>query len=308
MKTLIRASILMFCLGLFACAPKERPVPPSDGSEPVYLSNPQMVVEGDHINIFYMRNADPVKAEIQKDASLSEPVFVDENKWFDFLEAELTMMPEVDEDTKAVVGNMPFASELVPTPDGVRLFFTAYSHETGKRELYWIRNGGILPVKLSQDNWWADFEPPFAFMEVEDECFSDGTKAYVALCLANDHWNPGEICAVYMNGSTQDTALSHENTILRDSLSKSVAIGKAEMTTPDGSIIHYTNYRQWGIVKGEAPVHIMYVDHNSSCVAWNEKAIRNAVAGEYVIVASDVDFCSSKDYKDFENYIYAHFQ
>ena len=308
MKTLAHfLPILTLALCLVSCGPKERPVEPSDGSEPVYIYNPQMVVDGNHINIFYMRNADPVKAEILKDASLSAPVYVDEKKWFDFLEGELTMLPDVDEDTKAVVDNMPFASELVPTPDGVRLFFTAYNRETGKRELYWIRNGGILPVQLSQDNWWADFEPPFAFLEVEDECFMDGSKAYVALCLGNDHWRPSEICAVYMNGSTQYTILSHENTILHDSLSKSVAVGKTKMTTSDGSVIHYTAYRKWGAVKREAPVHIQYVEHNSSCVAWNEKAINNALTGEYVIVASDVDFFSNKDYAEFENYIHAHY-
>ena len=305
--TNLRSVVLLLALSLFACAPKERPVPPSDGSEPVYLSNPQMVVDGKHINIFYMRNADPVKAEILKDASLSAPVYVDEKKWLDFLESELVSLPDVDEDTKAVVDQMPFASELVPTPDNVRLFFTAYSRETGKRELYWIRNGGILPVRLSQDNWWADFEPPFAFLEVEDECFQDGTKAYVALCLGNDHWNPGEICAVYMNGSTQYTILSHENTALRDSMSNSLAVGKTKMKTSDGSVIHYAAYRKWGTVKREAPVHIMYVDTGSSCVAWNEKVIRNALDGEYVIVASEADFFSKQDYADFENYIHADF-
>lgn len=307
MKNLIRLFVVLAGLSLTACAPKERPVPPSDGSEPVYISNPQMVVDGKHIHIFYMRNADPVRAEILEDTSLSEPVFVDEKKWFDFLETEGTMLPEVDADTKAVVDNMPFASDLVPTPDNERLFFTAYCRETGKRELYWIRNGGILPVKLSQDNWWADFEPPFAFLEVEDECFLDGTKAYVALCLGNDHWRPSEICAVYMNGSTQYTILSHENDLMYERLSNSVAVGKSKMTTSDGSIIHYTAYRQWNARKGEHPVHIQYVEHNSSCVAWNEKAINNALTGEYVIVASEADFFSQKDYEDFENYIHVNF-
>ena len=299
--------VLALSLSLAACAPKERPVTPSDGSEPVYITNPQMVVDGNHINIFYMRNADPVKAEILKDASLSAPVYVDEKKWFDFLEGELTMLPEVDEDTKAVVDNMPFASELVPTPDGVRLFFTAYSRETGKRELYWIRNGGILPVKLSQDNWFSNIEPPFAFIEVKDECFLDGTKAYVALCLFSSFWRPSEICAVYMNGSTQHTILSHENDLMYERLSNSIDVGSTEMTTSDGSVIHYTAYRKWDAVKGEAPVHIQYVDHNSSCVAWNEKAIKSALAGEYVIVASEADFFSDKDYADFEYSIHANY-
>ena len=299
--------VLVLYLCLTSCGPKERPVEPSDGKYPVSLESPQMVVEDGHIYIFYMRNSCPVRTEILEDASLSAPVYVDEKKWFDFLEGELTMLPEVDEDTKAVVDNMPFASELVPTPDGVRLFFTAYSRETGKREMYWIRNGGILPVQISCDDWWADFSVPFGFIEAKDEAFLDGTKSYMVLCLCNDHWNAGEICCLYMNGSTQYTILSHENTLLWDSLSNTVAVGKDKMTTSDGSVIHYTAYRKWDAVKGEAPVHIQYVDHNSSCVAWNEKAIKSALAGEYVIVASEADFFSDKDYKDFENYIRAHY-
>lgn len=86
--------------------------------------------------------------------------------------------------------------------------------------------------------------------------------------------NPGEICAVYMNGSTQYTILSHENTILRDSLSKSIAVGKAEMTTSAGTVVHYLSYDKWGSYhgeKGKRPVRILYADLNSSCVAWNEK-------------------------------------
>ena len=68
MKTLAHfLPILTLALCLVSCAPKERPVTPSDGSEPVYISNPQMVIDGNHINIFYMRNADPVKAEILED-------------------------------------------------------------------------------------------------------------------------------------------------------------------------------------------------------------------------------------------------
>lgn len=299
--------VLVLGLCLASCGPKERPVEPSDGTCPVTLESPQMVVEDGHIYIFYMRNGCPVRTEILEDASLSAPVYVDEKKWFDFLDGELTMLPEVDEDTKAVVDNMPFASELVPTPDGVRLFFTAYSRETGKRELYWIRNGGILPVKLSQDNWFSNIEPPFAFIEVKDECFLDGTKAYVALCLFSSFWRPSEICAVYMNGSTQYTILSHENDLMYERLSNSIDVGSTEMTTSDGSVIHYTAYRKWDAVKGEAPVHIQYVDHNSSCVAWNEKAIKSALAGEYVIVASEADFFSDKDYADFENYIHANY-
>ncbi len=302
--------IVLFGICLFSCTPKERPVPPSDGKEPVYIYDPQMVINDDHIDIFYIRNNEPVKAEILEDASLSSPVFVDDKKWLSIGESELVYLPEVDEDTKAVVENMPFASELVPTPDNVRLFFTAYSHETGKRELYWIRNGGILPVKLSQDNWWADFSVPFGFMEVKDQCFSDGSKAYVALCLANDHWNPGEICAVYMDGSTQYTILSHENTLLRDSLSKSVAVGKDRMTTSDGSVIHYVSYDQLGYAKEDHPVHIMYLDktNNSSCVAWNEKALKNALAGERVIIVSDNDFFSKSDYEEFEKNIYTSYK
>lgn len=309
MKTLIRSAILFLGLTLFACAPKERPVPPSDGTDPVYLSNPQMAVDGKHINIFYMRNADPVKVEMLEDASLSEPVFVDENKWLDFMmETEPTLLPEVDADTKAVVDTMLFASEPVPTPDNERLFFTAYSRATGKRELYWIRNGGVLPVRLSQDNWWADFEPPFAFLEVEDEAFPDGTKAYVALCLVNDHWTPGEICAVYMNGSTQYTILTHENTILRDSLSQSVAVGKYQMETSGGSVIHYLHYRTWGADKREGLSRIMWLDPNTSCAAWNEKAIKHALAGESVILVSENDIASRADREEFESYVYTNFK
>lgn len=312
MKTIIRTLILLLGLFLFACTPKERPVPPGNGENPVYISNPQMVIDDNHINIFYMRDADPVRAEIQEDASLSAPVFVDEKKWLDFLMvSEPNLLPEVDEETKAVVDQMPFAGELVPTPDNERLFFTAYSRETGKRELYWIRNGGILPVRLSQDNWWADFNAPFAFLEVQDECFSDGSKSYVALCLVNDHWNPGEICAVYMNGSTQYTILSHENTILRDSLSKSIAVGKAEMTTSAGTVVHYLSYDKWGSYhgeKGKRPVRILYADLNSSCVAWNEKALKNANDGVRVFVVSENDFSCSRDHEDFQYYIFTNFE
>ena len=307
MKTIIRSSILLLGLCLFSCAPKERPVPLGDGTEPVYISNPQMVTDDGHTYIFYIRNNEPVKAEMLEDGLLSAPVYVDENKWLSFLESEVTFLPEVDEETQAAVDNMPFASELVPTPDNERFFFTAYNRETGKRELYWVRNEGVLPVRLSQDGWWDDFSVPFGFIELKDQEFADGSKSYMALCLVNNHWNPGEICAVYMDGRTQYTILSHENTILRDSLSKTVMVGKNQMTTSKGSIIHYLDYSKLGSQRGENTVDaVKYInDNTSSCVAWNEKAIKNALAGERVIVVSNIDFLSESDNDDFQYYILA---
>lgn len=309
MKTLIRSAILLLALSLFACAPKERAVEPSDGKNPVEISNPQMVIDDGHTYVFYIRNGEPVRAEQQADGSLSEPVYVDETKWLSFLESETTLLPEVNEDTKAAMERMPNASEAVPTPDNERLFFTAYCPETGKRELYWIRNGGILPVRLSQDDWWADFSVPFGFLEADDQAFSDGSKAYVALCVVTDHWSAGELCAVYMDGRTEYKVLTHENTLLRDSLSRSVMVGKAQMTTTAGSVVHYVTYERLDAAEGEHPVHITYLEAatNASCVGWNETALKNALAGEYVVMAMDADFSSPKDQDDFETYIHANF-
>ena len=301
--------VLALSLSLASCGPKERPVEPSDGKCPVSLESPQMVVEDGHIYIFYLRNGYPVRSEILEDLSLTEPVYVDEKKWLNFLECELTMLPEVDEETQEAVNKMQDPSELVPTPDGVRLFFTAFNPETGKREMYWIRNGGILPVQISCDNWWADFSVPFGFMEMKDEAFLDGTKAYLALCLCTDHWNAGEICGIYMNGSTQYLIFSHENTLLRDSLSNTVPVGRTDMTTSDGTVIPYLNYRARGFRRGDGPIHIQYLDGEfPSIMAWNEKALENAQAGENVFVVSEHSFRSAKDKEEFEQYIHTNFE
>lgn len=301
--------VLVLYLCLASCGPKERPVEPSDGKSPVSLESPQMVVEDGHIYIFYLRNGYPVRSEILEDLSLTEPVYVDEKKWLNFLECELTMLPEVDEETQEAVNKMQDPSELVPTPDGVRLFFTAFNPETGKREMYWIRNGGVLPVQISSDNWWADFSVPFGFMEMKDEAFLDGTKAYLALCLCTDHWNAGEICGIYMNGSTQYLIFSHENTLLRDSLSNTVPVGRTDMTTSDGTVIPYLNYRARGFRRGDGPIHIQYLDGEfPSIMAWNEKALENAQAGENVFVVSEHSFRSAKDKEEFEQYIHTNFE
>ena len=92
--------VLILGLCLASCAPKERPVEPSDGKYPVRLESPQMVVEDGHIYIFYLRNGYPVRSEILEDLSLTEPVYVDEKKWLDFLSGEVTILPEVDPDTE----------------------------------------------------------------------------------------------------------------------------------------------------------------------------------------------------------------
>ena len=116
---------------------------------------------------------------------------------------------------------------------------------------------------------------------------------------------------VYMNGSTQYTILSHENTILRDSLSKSIAVGKAEMTTSAGTVVHYLSYDKWGSYhgeKGKRPVRILYADFNSSCVAWNEKALKNANDGIRVFVVSENDFSCLQDHEDFQYYIFTNFE
>ena len=300
--------VLALGLCLAACSPKERPVEPNDGKNPVHIESPQMVVEDGHTYIFYIRNGYPVRSEILEDLSLTEPVYVDEDKWLNFLECGLTMLPEVDEETQDAVNKLQDPSELVPTPDGVRLFFTAFNPETGKREMYWIRNGGILPVQISRDNWWADFSVPFGFMVMKDEAFLDGSKAYLALCLCTDHWNAGEICGIYMNGSTQYLIFSHENTLLRDSLSNTVPVGKTDMTTSDGTVIPYLNYRARGFKHGDGPIHIQYLDGEfPSIMAWNEKALKNAQAGEDVFVVSEHSFRSAKDKEEFEQYIHANF-
>lgn len=301
--------VLILGLCLASCAPKERPVEPSDGKCPVRLESPQMVVEDGHIYIFYLRNGYPVRSEILEDLSLTEPVYVDEKKWLDFLSGEVTFLPEVDPDTYDEVMKLQDPSELVPTPDGVRLFFTAFNPATGKREMYWIRNGGILPVQISCDDWWADFSVPFGFIEAKDEAFLDGTKSYMVLCLCNDHWNAGEICCLYMNGSTQYTILSHENTLLWDSLSNTVAVGKDKITTSNGTVIPYLNYRARGFRRGDGPIHIQCLDGEfPSIMAWNEKALKNAQAGENVFVVSEHSFRSAKDKEEFEQYIHTNFE
>ena len=221
---------------------------------------------------------------------------------------EQTVLWDIHEDTKDVIDQMLWPSDLAFTPDGERVFFTAYSQETGKRELYWIRNGGILPVKMSQDDWWADFSVPFGFVEMADQSFSDGSKAYVVLLLVNDHWNAGEIACVYMDNRNYYTILSHENTLLRDSLSHSVMVGKNELTTFDGTVVHYVDYTNLSQnaagQPAERPVHIMYADvQNSSCVAWNETAIKNTLAGEKVYIVSENDFRSRQDKEEFEYFI-----
>ena len=308
---------LATCICLSACLPKERPVTPSDGTTAVTIHSPQMVVEGKHIYIYYFRDGETVRSEILEDGSLSDPVYADEKHCPDLTVVEPTYQPEVDEDTKAVMAKMLYESEPVSTPDGERLFFTAYSRETGKRELYWIRNGGILPVRVSQDDWWADFSVPFGFLEMKDQAFYDGSKAYVVLCLVNDHWNAGEIGCVYMDGRQQYTILSHENSKMRDRLSHSVAVGKTDMTTKAGSVIHYMDYRDWSYTLDDQqtgrpdkrPIHIIYADEiHSSCVAWNEKAIKNALAGEQVIVVSENDYMSPQDCKEFEDYIHTNYK
>ena len=115
---------------------------------------------------------------------------------------------------------------------------------------------------------------------------------------------------VYIS-NPQYTILSHENTILRDSLSKSIAVGKAEMTTSAGTVVHYLSYDKWGAYhgeKGKRPVRILYADLNSSCVAWNEKALKNANDGVRVFVVSENDFSCSQDHEDFQYYIFTNFE
>ena len=309
MKPIIRLlPILAMSLCLFACAKKERPVTPSDGTSVVTIASPEVVIEDDCIQVFYLRNGEPVQATFQDDGLLSDPVCLDEKKWLSFGECEQTVLWDIHEDTKDVIDQMLWPSDLAFTPDGERIFFTAYNQETGKRELYWIRNGGILPVKMSQDDWWADFSVPFGFVEMADQSFSDGSKAYVVLLLVNDHWNAGEIACVYMDGRNYYTILSHENTLLRDSLSHSVMVGKNEMTTSEGTVVHYVDYTNLSQnaagQPAERPVHIMYADvQNSSCVAWNETAIKNSLAGEKVYIVSENDFRSQQDKEEFEYFI-----
>ena len=56
--------VLALGLCLAACSPKERPVEPNDGKNPVHIESPQMVVEDGHTYIFYIRNGYPVRSEI----------------------------------------------------------------------------------------------------------------------------------------------------------------------------------------------------------------------------------------------------
>ena len=145
--------------------------------------------------------------------------------------------------------------------------------------------------------------------KLKDEAFLDGSKAYLALCLCTDHWNAGEICGIYMNGSTQYLIFSHENTLLRDSLSNTVPVGRTDMTTSGGTVIPYVNYRAQGFRHGDGPIHIQYLDDEfPSIMAWNEKALKNAQAGEDVFIVSEHSFRSAKDKEEFEQYIHTNFE
>ena len=73
MKPIIRLlPILAMSLCLFACAKKERPVTPSDGTSVVTIASPEVVIEDDCIQVFYLRNGEPVQATFQEDGLLSD--------------------------------------------------------------------------------------------------------------------------------------------------------------------------------------------------------------------------------------------
>ena len=294
--TLTMKRILIFCLlafVAFSCGYRSQPAEPGDGSRVISISSPRLSVEGKKIFIYYLRDGIPVRSQMQENMSLSDPVTVDPEKWEDYGNTLESVLLDPGKDSLYDFRVIEHLSSFVQSPDGELLFFTAWNPSAGKRDLYWIRATGGFPVKITSDDWWADFSVPFAFMEDKDHVFVDGSKSWVLLCLGSSPVSPNEIVAIWMDGSKSYLSLSHDNDSYREANLRGLWQELAKMETQSGNTVHYFELSAENTVKGKEMLY--YANAGESPVAWNEEAIKKVREGSRVFTVSKNELKTSDD-------------